>query len=313
MEKVIPETDFLNKLHHQIFSPENQAVKASVVILHGMKEHSGRYSEFAEFLSKNGYQVLVYDHVGHGKSASGQELGYIRKENPHDLLIENGKKMSAFLKNKNPDKPHIIIGHSMGSFITRNILMDSSDLYHAAVIIGTGGRRVEIKLMKNVFKGLNSMAHYYKSSWFNQLFDYINSFKFKSETPFDQTNWLSLNKENREKYIADSLNVKEFSVNGFYGLFSLVDEATKKNWASTIPKDFPMFFVSGKEDPIGSFGKGVHETVSDLKENGFVNIDSKIYDGMRHEILNEVIKEKVYQDILEWLNQHVDKTQLKNL
>lgn len=313
MGNTLPEKDFLNKTHHQIFGQENQDIKASVLILHGMKEHSGRYRPFAEFLANEGYKVLIYDHPGHGKSTTSEKLGYFRKENPHLLLIEIGKWMSAFLKKATPNKPHIIVGHSMGSFIARNIIKQSAQDYDAAVMIGTGGRRPEIKWMRTLFKNLNSLAHDHSSEWFNQLFDSINSFHFRNEVPFDQNSWLSVDVENRKQYQADELKIKNFSVNGFYGLFSLVEEATQKKWANAIPKDFPMLFVSGKKDPIGNFGKGVEKTVFDLKKNGFSNVYCKLYEEMRHEILNEAIKETVYQDIVNWMNQQVENKNFKNI
>lgn len=313
MGNTLPEKDFLNRTHHQIFGQENLDIKASVLILHGMKEHSGRYIAFAKFLAKEGYKVLIYDHPGHGKSTSIDRLGYFRKENPHQLLIENGKRMSDFLKESTPNKPHIIVGHSMGSFIARNMMKHSARDFDAAVIIGTGGRRPEIKWMRNTFKHLNSFAHLHKSEWFNHLFDFINSLYFIKEVPFEQDSWLSVDLENRKQYKADELKVKNFSINGFYGLFALVEEATQKNWAENIPKDFPMLFVSGEKDPIGNFGKGVEKTVFELKKNGFSNVYCKLYDEMRHEILNEVIKETVYQDILNWMNQQVENKNFKNI
>ena len=102
----------------------------------------------------------------------------------------------------------------------------------------------------------------------------------------------------------DPLNGVPFSNNGFYALLTLNVNATKRDWAQPIHKTLPMLFVSGGDDPIGNFGKGVKQTVSRLKEDGFVDVELKLYEGMRHEILNEDIKEQVYDDILEWLVEH---------
>lgn len=288
-----------------ILSPENIKVKSSVLILHGMKEHCGRYLAFAKYLSNQGIAVLIYDHIGHGNSVkSKDELGFFKKNDSVAKLLNDATRMSEILKSAYPDVPHFILGHSMGSFITRNLLREQSNRFDGAIIVGTGGKVFGISMAQFLFKILNAIAPKYKSKFINASFDVINNRRFAKEKPSDGTNWLSVNMENRKNFIQDPLCGVDFSFNGFYTLFSLVNLATKKNWAENMAKNYPFLFISGNQDPIGNFGKGVLQTANDLKNDGFGNVSLNLYENMRHEILNEDIKEEVYQDILDWLNLH---------
>lgn len=125
---------------HTFYIPENQNIKATILVLHGMQEHSGRYDEFAKFLSNSGYAVLTYDHLGHGKTAKNKEsLGYFQKENPKQKVIDDAENMAKLLESRFPNIPHFVLGHSMGSFITRCLLQQAGEKFSGAIIVGTGG------------------------------------------------------------------------------------------------------------------------------------------------------------------------------
>ena len=290
------------EINYTVFEPENNTPKAAIFILHGMQEHSGRYRDFANFLKKEGYAVLTYDHPGHGLTAkNAEELGYFRKSKPADLLVSQARQMALFLTHQYPDIPHILFGHSMGSFIARVLLQSSSSLFHSAILMGTGGPNTLAGFLRPVLYVMNLISPKTRSRWLNNSFSSVNNKRFKNEQPQDGTNWLSVNLDNRKAFLADNLSGMDFSNNAFYGLITLNVKATKSNWAEAIPKDFPILFLSGKEDPIGDFGNGVRKTVQALKEDGFTHIDLKLYQDMRHEILNEKQNYVVLQDILNWL------------
>ena len=135
----------------------------------------------------------------------------------------------------------------------------------------------------------------------NSVFTSVNNKHFKKDKDFSDTSWLSVNPKNRKRFEQDELCGIPFTHNAFYTLFSIYKKATARNWASSISKSFPFLFVSGQNDPIGDFGKGVMYTVDNLKADGFQNVDVKIYPDMRHEILNESIREEVLQEIHNWI------------
>lgn len=290
-----------SNLFYKTIVPEVE-IKATLLIVHGMQEHSGRYENFAKYLADRGILVLLYDHIGHGKTAKLEEdYSFFSLENPKEKLIENTKIMAKWLEDQYPLLPHFILGHSMGSFITRCLLQEYGNHFDGAIIMGTGGRVFGIKLLKSFLSLLNKIIPHKRSKFLNSTFSKSNNKHFKNEENFHETNWLSLDGLNRLNFLKDPLCGIPFTVNGFYTLINLNIQATKKNWAKAFPKSLPIHFVSGADDPIGDFGKGVTQCFYDLKESGFQHVTMKLYPNQRHEILNESIKEQVYQDIVDWL------------
>ncbi len=297
-------TDFGDNysLFYNIYTPKDGDLKGTVLILHGMKEHSGRYEEIAGFLAKNHFAVLTYDHIAHGKSvAEDEKHGHFYVKKATGQLVKNADTMADFLHQQYSDVPHFILGHSMGSFITRLILQQFHHKFKGAVIVGTGGKNTAAQISRPIFYLLSKFASKTNSSFINNTFDKMNNVAFKDEPEATSTSWLSVSKDNRKDFENDQLCGLPFSNYAFYTLISLNTKATSRNWAQNISAEFPMLFVSGAQDPIGNFGKGVVQTVSNLKKDGFKNIEMHLYPNMRHEILNEEIKEVVFQDILRWL------------
>lgn len=295
-----------HKLFYTLFEPDNQPVKATLLVLHGMQEHSGRYATFAQHLKHNGIAVVTYDHLGHGKTAQKKEdHGFFIARNAREQVVLDAENLAAYLETKYPYVPHFVLGHSMGSFITRCLLQQAHQRFDGAVIVGTGGKIKGIGIGKAVISVLNALAPRHRSKLINNAFTKMSNSRFKQEGNYKNTNWLSVNKENRDAFLADEFCGIPFTHNGFHTLISLNMDATKRNWASTIIHKFPMLFVSGADDPIGDFSKGVLQTVSDLKKDGFQDVTVTIYPNMRHEILNETEKETVYEDIGNWLSERM--------
>lgn len=288
-------------IFHTIFQPAEEPVKASVLILHGMQEHSGRYAEFAQFLATNGYAVLTYDHAGHGKTAVlKSDHGYFHATKAAKRVVDDAEKMAGLLKKSFPNVPHFVLGHSMGSFITRCLLQQAHDQFDGAIIVGTGGKEFIAPMARFVFSILNSLAPQKRSKRLNRFFNNLNNKRFKNET--SETRWLSVNKANQRAFVEDELCGIPFTHNGFHTLLTLNIQSTGNDWADQISRDFPFLFVSGAEDPIGNFGKGVTKTVKNMQEDGFSNLQLFLYPKMRHEILNEDIKHQVFDDIRNWMD-----------
>jgi len=289
------------QLFYTLFYPETIPVKATLQIVHGMQEHSGRYSEIAEYFANRGFAVLTYDHLGHGKSVKEKkDIGFFQLNNPDERLITDSEKMSKHLMDQYSNVPHFILGHSMGSFITRCLLQRMGDQFSGAIITGTGGALTGINLVTTYFSLANKIIPH-KRTFFNTLFTIVNNQKFKKDNNFSDTSWLSLNLANRNAFSQDELCGIPFTNNAFYALFSIYKKATARNWAQTISNSFPLLFVSGQNDPIGDFGKGVTQTVENLKIDGFKDVNVKLHSQMRHEILNEEIREDILNDIYQWI------------
>ncbi len=291
------------KLHYNIYNHNNNPKpRATLLIIHGMQEHSGRYDEIARYFAQHDIAVMTYDHIGHGKSvARPEDLGFFQLIKPGEQLIADAITMSRKLHADFPKIPHFILGHSMGSFIVRCLLQQESSNFSGAIITGTGGKLKGLHLLYAYFAIANKVSSRH-ITWFNSAFTAANNRKFRKDTDYSSTSWLSANKTNREQFTQDELCGLPFTNNAFYALFSVYLKATRTNWADAIAKDFPMLFVSGQDDSIGNFGKSVTKTYSDLQSNGHRNTTLKLYANMRHEILNETINRQIYQQILEWMN-----------
>ncbi|GGC35361.1 alpha/beta hydrolase [Parapedobacter defluvii] len=301
MERIAP-----NHIHYAVYEPDGIAVKAAIVLLHGMQEHSGRYEPFADYLKQRGYAVLTYDHRGHGHTAKSKEqLGFFRRDQPGDLLVDEAEQMAYFFSQRISDAPLILMGHSMGSFVARVLLKKATHLFDGVILVGTGGPNPLAALFRPVLYLANRIAPEKRSRWLNALFSKINNRKFKHEDPNDGTNWLSVGLANRKAFLEDELCGVAFSNNAFFGLISLNVRATRSNWAENIPRGMPFLFVSGVDDPIGDFGKGVEKTVAGLRARGFKRVDLTLYSGMRHEVLNEDERQRVFADISEWLKKAI--------
>ncbi|WP_374464783.1 alpha/beta fold hydrolase [Chryseobacterium sp.] len=296
---LVSKIDTNSHLFHTLFSPET--AEATLLIVHGMQEHSGRYAEIAEYFAAHGIAVLTYDHLGHGKSVKEKkDIGFFQIEKPDERLVADTEMMADHLAEQYPDVPHFILGHSMGSFITRCLLQKASSKFAGAVITGTGGPLPGIDLLRGYLSLATAIAPHHRT-FLNSVFTNVNNKQFKKDKDFSDTSWLSINPENRKKFEEDELCGIPFTHNAFYTLFTIYKKATSRNWASSIPKSFPFLLVSGQNDPIGDFGKGVIHTVNNLKVDGFQNVDVKIYPEMRHEILNEEIREEVLNGIYNWI------------
>lgn len=296
----------LTKSYYTLFRPENGNIKATLLILHGMQEHSGRYTEFAQYLAEQGLAVITYDHLGHGRTAKNtEELGFFQISNPAQQVVNDAENIADYLEKRYPNVPHFLLGHSMGSFIARCLLQQAGSRFNGAIIVGTGGKVPGAKLGKAVSALLNKIAPRHRSRFINTFFNKQNNLRFKNEPNESGTNWLSVDENNRQAFLQDELCGFLFSINGFYTLLSVNVKATDRRWAKTLPQAFPMLFISGSDDPIGNFGKGIQQTVSDLEQDGFKDITMKLYTGMRHEILNETDKHSVYHDIINWIEKHL--------
>lgn len=301
-----------NGLYTTYIEPFEKDIIASILILHGMQEHSDRYLAFAEYLGNLGFAVLLYDHVGHGNTAVHEHAqGYFQKEQPQDRLISDAIGLHRYLKNRYPDLPHFIIGHSMGSFITRNVLQQVGSEFDGSIWIGTGAKTPGAEVFKSLLSLLNKFSPKKRSKLINGIFSKINNSKFQNEADFDETSWLSHSKSNRAGFKQDNRCGIPFTNNAFYTLLTLLLQATKKGWHTNIPKDLPILMVSGQNDPIGDFSKGIRDTERQLKEAGFKDISTLIYAEKRHEILQEDNREQVFADIGQWLLAHVQSRNIQ--
>ncbi len=296
-------------VHAVKWTPESGEYKAILQITHGMVEFIERYAPFAEFLTENGYMVVGHDHIGHGQSVASQEdWGYFCEGNPSDVLVADMHKLRTLTQEENPDVPYFMLGHSMGSFMLRKYLAIHNENLRGAVIMGTGfipGNMTDLAMkLTSIVTKLRGSRH--RSKLIQSLAfgaDY-KGFDMTGEKPEDS--WLTKDVEIVKQYYNEPRCTYMFTVNGYKGLFEAVNFSCNPENAALIPKKLPLFIVSGDKDPVGGLGKGVMVVYEMYKDMGIQDLTYKLYENDRHEILNELDKKVVFDDILAWMNVRID-------
>ncbi|RDB63272.1 alpha/beta hydrolase [Gordonibacter sp. 28C] len=304
--------DGTSQIRGLVWAPERQAgsrgpaPRGIVQIVHGMAEHLGRYDDFARFLVGRGFVVCASDHVGHGKSVPDPaKLGCLPAEGGKDVLVEDVNELRRTVAARYARQvPYVLFGHSMGSFVVRAYLARYAEGLAAAVVCGTGQQPLALSKAGNFLarRIAASKGEDYKSSFLDGLG--AGAFAKQIEnarTPFD---WISVDPAVVDAYIADPLCGVMFSAGGYATLTDLTGEVVTRSCAAKVPRDLPVLFVAGAEDPVGACGKGVHAAAELLRGAGVERVDEIVYEGMRHEILNEPGRAQVYTDVAQWIEEH---------
>lgn len=285
---------------------EKNAVRGILQIAHGMAEHSRRYENFAKYLVSKGFAVCINDHAGHGKSALDEEsYGYFGPGG-YLNLVKDMDKLRGIVQEDFPGVPYMIMGHSMGSFLTRRYLSAYGEGVRGAIICGTsaglsppvmkaGLAYAEKIVAKKGPKGHDDRLKNLTTGGYNHAFQ-------PARTPND---WLSRDEAQVDLYNQDPLCGFDFTVSGYRDLVCLLFDVNQPQWFRSVP-DIPILMVSGDQDPVGDFGKGVKKVYRRLVKTGH-DVQLILYPGGRHEILNETNRDQVYQDIASFLLQAVEK------
>lgn len=300
-----PSADGKSKIHALVWRPEGKAAGV-LQIVHGMSEYAARYSPFAEFLTANGFAVCAEDHLGHGKTAeSRKELGRFDDKRDYKTVLSDIRALHVSVKEQYAGLPYFMLGHSMGSFFLRNYMAEHGEELSGALVMGTGfmggavlNAALALTRLNALFCGWDNRSKFIK----NLAFGGYNK-RFKSEN--NAFSWLSKERENVEKYNADELCGFDFTDNGYKVLFSVIKAACSKKIVAAVPKSLPVLFLSGKDDPVGNYGKGVLKALKKFKAAGVKNADCILYEGCRHEILNDVCRDGVYSDVLKFLKENI--------
>ncbi len=300
-EFYFPSRDNQTKIHAVRWIPETVKPCCIVQIVHGMAEYVERYEELAAFLTEHHVLVTGEDHLGHGKSVQeDKDLGYFCEQDPATVVVRDVHRLKKMTQELYPGVPYFILGHSMGSFITRNYLCRYGSGIQGAVICGTGmqpaGLLIISKLMANVqrlFLGDRHVAAFIDKCAFG-------AYNKKIENPRTSKDWLTRDEAVVDAYLMDSRCGFTFTVNGFRTLFELIWRIRKKDNLRKIPRELPVFMISGDKDPVGDYGRGVRAAYASMEEAGMTKLSMKLYEGGRHELFNENNRAEVMQDVWKW-------------
>lgn len=292
-----------NDVYAKILSPiDSRKIKGIVQFCHGMCEYFDKYMEFHKFMLANGYVVCGHDFIGHGMSVkNNSELGFFAEKDGYKFLIEDTKKMSDIVRERYPYEPLFLLGHSMGSLVARNYAAKYGDSLKGLLLCGTVGPQPLIDSAINLSNLIISRkGERYRSRKLYQIaLDYANinfkpiSFKY---------DWTTSDKAEVEITANDEKQHFLFTASAYRDLFKLIKLANSDRVIRTIPKDLPIHFFSGMQDPVGEKGTGVRKAVNLYKLAKIKNISIKLYPGCRHEMLRERNREEVYKDVLDFID-----------
>lgn len=293
--------------HGMCWIPDGK-VRAVVQILHGMSEHIERYRGFAEYLAGRGILAVGHDHPGHGGTAkSEEEYGYFAEKNGNQLMIRNIHRVHQLVKKRCPDVPYILFGHSMGSFLARQYLCEHGDGLDGAVICGTGYQPMAVVRLGMALSRAEALLFGWRHRSSLLYAMSLGSYNAKFRPSRTDCDWLCRDEAVVDAYIHDTRCGFAFTVNGYYNMFLGMSKILRSADLQRMPKKLPVLFISGEEDPVGSFGKGVRRVERMFREAGMENVECILYPKDRHEILNELDKEQVYGDVAAWMERCVDR------
>lgn len=298
--KTVPSVDKKHTLKGVVYVPQGEP-KGFFHVVHGMAEHIRRYDRFMRHMAENGYICFGYDHLGHGRTAeSADEWGYIAADGGWELLLQDVGNFADAVKQDYGEKgetlPYILMGHSMGSFIVR-LATEKYVKPDKLIIMGTGGNNPAAGIGLNVIAAVQKKhGPRHVSPMVDKLcFGSFNK-RFGGGTAEDPSPWLTADRKERQKYYDDAMCGFPFTVSAMRDLVQLMKQANRKEWFTSLPQGMPVLLVSGAEDPVGNYAKGVRQVYTRLQQAG-VPVRIHLYPGGRHEILNDVTYEQVVEDI----------------
>ena len=292
------------KLIHSYCWGAGPEARAVVQISHGMAEHAARYARFAEWLNERGYTVYAEDCRGHGKTAGiPDEIGYIG-EDGFNRIVEDKYILTGLIKEKHPGLPVFMLGHSFGSFIMQDYMAKHGNEAAGVILSGSAmndGLNVKAGLI------VASIMKLFGEKRRNGLLDGLmfGSFNRRIENPVSKFDWLSRDSREVAVYDSDPLCGRVFTTNFFHELLESFTVQYGKGKTSSIPKKLPICIISGDNDPVGGYGKLVSKLHKLYCEVGIEDLTLKLYKDGRHEMLNEINRDEVFEYIAAWLDSHL--------
>ena len=275
-----------------------------IQILHGLAEHIGRYRALIEYFTARGFVVCGNNHLGHGEGYTEKTRGYFGEENGWEALMEDAITLSATVLERYPHLPIVYFGHSMGSFLARSIHLSGVFCPDAMILSGTGqlplalvgaGRLVG-KILTRYHKG---KCH--ESDLMTALTIGGYGKKFKGG---DKNAWISSLECEVKAYGDDPLCGFPAKLGLFCDMLDGVSFVIDQK-AVAEGENIPILLVSGEDDPVGDFGKGVKKAFRSYAKAGYDELSMILYPGVRHEILHDTAKEQALDDMSAWLSEHI--------
>lgn len=293
----------INRISGVIYIPEGTP-KAILQISHGMCEYIGRYDSFMGYMAQQGFIVAGNDHLGHGDSSEEADYGFFGEKDGYIHFIEDLHQMTVIVKQEYGDLPCFLLGHSMGSFIARLYLSKYGSELDGAIICGTGGPNpmagIGIRLAGRTCR---KKGPRFRSKVLDKMA--FGSFNKKCKPCRTSKDWLTRDTAIVDQYLNDPKCMFLFTAAGFRDLLTLSSRANSKQWYESLSTDLPILLIAGDSDPVGNYGKGVKKVFRNLQKQGVRDVSMILYPEGRHEILNEINRQQVFENTENWIKKHL--------
>jgi alpha-beta hydrolase superfamily lysophospholipase len=295
-----------NNADHYYFNWQTENPKLWMHIMHGMAEHSERYKSLAKFLNQHDISVTADDHRGHGVTGSkANSLYHFADKDGWNKLINDQWQLISHLR-KRETAPLVILGHSMGSYLALGFCQKYApqlDNMMGLVLSASGhtspnlsrlGRGLAFFERFRLGKDTPSpILEHLSTGHFNRQFDPVR-------TPKD---WISSDSAVVDNYIKDPWCGGAISTQSWFDFLGGLIDIFGRDWKKTMPRPLPVYLFSGALDPVGNRGLAVKALRKRLLQLNTKKVDMRLYPEGRHEMLNEINRERVFMDLLDWLNQ----------
>lgn len=279
-------------------------------IAHGMVEFADRYDELGRWLADRGFLVVANDHLGHGDSVLTQaDWGYFADEDGWGKVLADMRTLRRATAADYPDLPYFLFGHSMGSFLVRHYLLRwPQDDLSGAVIVGTGQNPNLLLAIAKLMAAyqIKIKGARFRSEILTKLTLGNNNKAFRPART--RNDWITRDERIVDLYNAEPRNNFVFTAQAFFDFFGGLMAIADKEKLERMDRQLPLIFMSGAKDPVGNQGKGVKRVCDLYRRLGCKDLELKLYPEARHEIFNEINREDVYTDLLDWLLRRMNKS-----
>lgn len=300
-----PSSDGYNRIHAVAWFPDRikySCPRGILQIAHGMVEYVKRYEEFARFLNERGFLVVGNDHLGHGESVKCREdWGYFTDADGDICVVKDMHRLTGIMKKRYPEAPYCLLGHSMGSFLSRRYLAVYGRELDGLILLGTGNHPEAVAYMGLLLTKLIKRwkGERYRSPLLRDMM--FGSYNRRIPNPRSVNDWVCSDEKCMEAYNRDPACTFLFTVNGVEVLMKTLLFIGNRNNMKDIPKDVPILMASGREDPVGRYGKAVRQVYRLYRQAGVQDITLRLFDQCRHELHNEINREEIFEWIGNWL------------
>lgn len=298
----VPSGDGVHSLFCVLYRPAGQPI-GLFQLVHGMTEYIDRYAPLMEAAAEAGLVCFGHNHLGHKDTAGDDELGYIAEKGGDRLLVADVHAVGEEMRRAYPGLPHVLFGHSMGSFVARLAAERYGEEYASCVFCGSGSAPAGALLGQGVLRALATLRGDHAVSGLAYRLAF-GGYRRRCKDEPSPNAWVTSDPEQLARYDSDPYCTFRFTLSAMGDLVRLNRRANRGAWFAHMRRDLPILMVSGDDDPVGGWGKGVTRVAERLRNAG-CTVELKLYPGMRHEILNERGREEPTRDILDFVLRHV--------